>query len=709
MSSSQGDPRTDVTTSTPQVGGGAAAGNDELRPGTRLGQYELLERLGAGGMGEVFKAIHPTMQRVVAVKVMAHHLVADARARARFLREVRSAARLVHPNIVMAFDAAEEGERCFLVMEYVEGWDLAALMRTCGLPPVALACEIMRQAALGLEHAYEEGVVHRDIKPGNLIVAPRRAARDASASSQLRDGPHPGTPPGWPTPPIVKILDLGLARLIEAQNYDGPPLPGHTPLTREGFVVGTPEFMSPEQASNSLQIDIRSDIYSLGCTFYCLLSGKPPFTGNSLLEVMVQHMQLQPEPVAARRPDIPPGVSAVLARMMAKKPEHRYQTPAELADALQPFALTPGTLTPVGLIPPPPPPVPMPPPSPRAAAGTPTEMLPTPARPAAPAPARVPQPPPRPGFFARLFRTAANCAGLLLLIVLTSVGGILFLLRDRLTGDAANDDGPRQVPALNMALVPLPAGPFAPSYGAPRTSLSIRRRFEIATTEVTHEQFLQFAKAKGYQPPVAVESDVVQRDGTRQRVRGASWDNQPPDAAATTPAVCVTWDEALIFCNWLSERDGKPPCYKQSDRLGGGWECDVDVDGYRLPTEAEWEYAARGGAPALLPSADAELRLHAWLREDADGPRPVGGKKASGRGLHDLWGNVWEWCWDRYANEVGPSTPPTGPAAGNDRVARGGGWSDTTAALRKPGGTRLKLKPETRATDLGFRVARTLP
>ena len=157
-----------------------------LCPGDVLGQYRLHERIGAGGMGQVFKAVHATMQRTVAIKIMAPNLMADARARARFLREVRSTARLTHPNIVLAYDAAEADGRCFLVMEYVEGRDAAALLDEYGLPPVPIACAIIRQAALGLQHAHEAGMVHRDIKPGNLVIAVRHAPRRPACRGPVR-------------------------------------------------------------------------------------------------------------------------------------------------------------------------------------------------------------------------------------------------------------------------------------------------------------------------------------------------------------------------------------------------------------------------------------------------------------------------------------------------------------------------------------------
>lgn len=286
-----------------------------LAADTVIGNYRIIRRLGAGGMGEVFKAMHVTMEREVALKVLAPHLVREERARKRFQREVRNAARLAHPNIVIAHDAAEDQGRWFLVMEYVEGMDLADLVARDGVMPVQRACAIVREVALGLQHAFELGMVHRDIKPANIMIA----------------DPKPGSPPD--DPPRVKILDFGLARIEDGEN----PSNSYS-VTREGCVVGTPEFMSPEQATNSRMVDCRSDIYSLGCTLHYLLSGQPPFQAESAVEIFTRHLNEVPEPLDRLRPGIPVVLSEIVSRMLAKRPADRFSTPAEVAAALAPFA-----------------------------------------------------------------------------------------------------------------------------------------------------------------------------------------------------------------------------------------------------------------------------------------------------------------------------------------------------------------------------------
>jgi serine/threonine protein kinase len=294
-----------------------------LAPGRMLGHYRIVERLGAGGMGQVYKAVHPVMERTVALKIISPKLVQESSARARFQREVRHAARLIHPNIVVAHDAAEEEGLWFLVMEYIEGRDIAQLLSRYGRPSVAMACEIIRQAALGLQYAHEHGMVHRDIKPANLMVT---SARPRSGVSSVQ---------GWPEVPLVKILDFGLARLSVSENAG--PGTGET-LTREGCIVGTPEYMAPEQARDSRVVDIRSDIYSLGCTLYMMLAGRPPFKAASSVEMAVMHLNQLPEPVARYNPNLPPELSAVVHRMLAKKPDDRFQTPGAIANALLPWA-----------------------------------------------------------------------------------------------------------------------------------------------------------------------------------------------------------------------------------------------------------------------------------------------------------------------------------------------------------------------------------
>ena len=277
-----------------------------------LGSFVLLERLGEGGMGQVFKARHRKLGRIDALKVIRKERLANTDAVRRFQREIQAAGQLSHPNIVRAHDADECDGTHFFAMEYVEGVDLAKYVKQKGPLPVETACDLVRQAALGLQHAHERGMVHRDIKPHNLLLVTQT-----------------GT---------VKVLDMGLARLRSEAHGEL----SSTSLTQQGVVMGTPDYIAPEQAMDSHSADIRADLYSLGCTFYCLLTARPPFTGGTLMEKLLRHQSDSPRPLSEFRSDVPETVAAVIARLMAKRPADRYATPAEflveLAAAQKPGA-----------------------------------------------------------------------------------------------------------------------------------------------------------------------------------------------------------------------------------------------------------------------------------------------------------------------------------------------------------------------------------
>ena len=271
-----------------------------------LGSYVLLERLGEGGMGTVFKARNWKLGRVVALKLIRAERLTQTSGARRFQREVQVAAQLDHPNIVHAYDADQVGDRHFLVMEYVEGIDLARLVRKSGPLQVGSAVSYFRQAALALQYAHERGLVHRDIKPANLLLA--------TASE------------------IIKVSDLGLARIIAGEGEESSSC-----LTQEGLLVGTVDYLAPEQARDAHRVDIRADLYSLGCSLYFVLTGSPPFTGATPTEKLLKHQMDEPVPVEQLRPDVPPRLGQFIRRLMAKRPEHRYATPSEAAAALDAF------------------------------------------------------------------------------------------------------------------------------------------------------------------------------------------------------------------------------------------------------------------------------------------------------------------------------------------------------------------------------------
>jgi serine/threonine protein kinase len=272
-------------------------------PARQLSRYQLLEELGRGGMGIVYRARHIRLGKIVALKVLSADGVRSAAASVRFQREQEAIGKLDHPHLVRAMDADEAEGMPFLVMEFCDGKDLSWLLRQHRRLPVADACELARQAALGLQHAHEHGLVHRDVKPSNVMLT--------------RAG-------------LVKVLDLGLA-LLRGGAMDEK-------LTQTGGIMGTYDYMAPEQASESHDVDIRADVYSLGCTLYCLLTGRPPFADSRrALDKIRAHAEAPVPPIRQLRPEVPEALAEVVQRMLAKQPHHRFATAGEVAIGLLPF------------------------------------------------------------------------------------------------------------------------------------------------------------------------------------------------------------------------------------------------------------------------------------------------------------------------------------------------------------------------------------
>jgi serine/threonine protein kinase len=284
----------------------SAAPSSTLGSGTKLGPYEILEQLGRGGMGAVYKARHVHLGKLVALKVLLRERLSQADARDRFLLEMKAVGRLNHRNIVLAHDANVE-DVPYLAMELLEGTDLHQLVKDLGPLSVANACAIAQQAALGLQHAHEHHLVHRDLKPSNLLLTNRG---------------------------VVKILDLGLARSRSEQC--APDLLAPPPVA----TVGSIDYIAPEQLLHSERVDIRADLYSLGCTLYFLLTGQAPFSGpgQTLVQKQQAHLLQAPPDVRRERGDVPAGLAAILQRLLAKTPADRPATPLEVAHQLQPYA-----------------------------------------------------------------------------------------------------------------------------------------------------------------------------------------------------------------------------------------------------------------------------------------------------------------------------------------------------------------------------------
>ena len=711
-----------------------------------IGSYQLLDLLGEGGMGRVFKAKHLRLGRDVALKVIRKEKLSNPVAVGRFRQEIHAAAQLSHPNVVMAFDAEEiDGGGLCLSMEYVEGTDLTKLVRAHGPMPIPTACDAIRQAAIGLQHAFERGMVHRDVKPSNLLLTPRGQ---------------------------VKVLDLGLALLHEPTYAGGE---NANRVTQEGFVLGTPDFLAPEQAQNPTGVDIRADVYALGATLYYLLTGRVPYEGANATEKLVKHVTEPPPSLLKYLPDAPVQLDRLIAWIMAKRPQDRPQTPAQVAMALLPYCPPQsGSYAP-----------PVPPPAPMA-----SDMgyaLPTPAAypqplagrviPAQPAawntvpgqppavhgalpqavpvmPYAAPMPYPQPaapnpfGSFdntpeddaddrprsktksrrdddddrpkprdpdairVRKPKARSNFplvifAGVAVLILLIGVGSIIVWFVSREVKSARPLE-PKFDNGYGMTLIKIEPGEF--QMGSPESEelrevhegpvgkVTITKPFYMSTTEVTQGQFLEImGNSPAYYPS-----------------------KSSPKITNRIPVDSVSYLNAVDFCEKLTlkDRDRRP-----------GW-------GYRLPTEAEWEYCARAGSSTPFAfGSKIVYQKQATFTEEADDPYwesnpavtknrlkplPVAVKdgdpadkgfeefrrQPNAFGLYDMHGNVWEWCSDYYGESypAGDRTDPTGPteAAGGVRVIRGGAWNEPAKMARSA--SRSYKNPKETDRNLGFRV-----
>jgi formylglycine-generating enzyme required for sulfatase activity/tRNA A-37 threonylcarbamoyl transferase component Bud32 len=667
-------------------------------------------------MGRVYKARHTRLAREVAVKVIRKEKLKHPAAEARFNNEVEALGKMRHPNVVDVFNADKVGDTHYYEMELIDGTDLTKIVRERGPLPVYEACDYIRQAALGLHHAYEKGLVHRDIKPSNMIV--NRNNRQ------------------------VKLVDLGLARLME------PEMPNDEVgrITQEGFVIGTPDFLAPEQARNPMAVDIRADIYALGGTLFYILTGKVPFDGANPTEKLLKHCTDPPPRLLQYRPDAPPQLEQIIHWCMAKQIEARPQTPLELALALQPFCplaqpaiagpssgrfqATAPSGVPSGQHPVAP------------AVGVPSGHYPHPAA-SAPIPGSGPHPippgypyPAAPGYHfpvppgypaptqgfppgfpmpaeddpnrsSQVFKLPPQTTsedpirrrgelGFPWGTVLLGFGALLVI---GILGFATYQAflRPAEPPldaftnSQQIKMLKLDGGKFRMGSSEtdlhraeelPQHEVTIKGPFLMAATEVSHQQFL---KVMGFSP------------------------SKSPDKAAKAqnrPVEYVTWDEANDFCRKLTESE------KEQKWMRKGW-------AYRLPTEAEWEYAARAGTDTSFAFGDhivfEKQALFRPMENDLIGmgagfkppdfPQEVGKTEANGFGLHDMHGNVAEWCLDWYKPGYpvdGQQDNPTGPSSGDKRVVRGGSFKDPATGVRSA--SRTGIRPGERNDNVGFRI-----
>jgi serine/threonine protein kinase len=570
-------------------------------------RFRLVRRLGAGGMGTVFLAEQIGVgNRPVALKVLNRKLLDDPDFLLRFQNEAGSTGRIHHPNVVTIYESAQSDDGTpYIAMEFLEGESLREVLKQRGALPVTEVAEILQQAARGLNAAHKLGIIHRDLKPDNIILT-------HSDEGEL----------------LVKVVDFGIAKLVLGESATH---------TTTGILLGTPEYMSYEQASGMKgeKLDGRSDIYSLGVVTYEMLTSSLPFHSDTRAGYLSKHLHDAPLPFRAVVPDIgvPAGVESAVMKALVKDRDQRYASALdfarELTSAVQPApqAEPPLPLPSTRIVSPPAPEISQPLPS--------TKVV----RP-------LEQPPP-----------GIN-------------GAVRVNPKDRLNYV--------WIPPGTFMMGCSPGDNECQDVEKPAHQVTITKGFWLGQTEVTVGAYKRFASATGRQMPS--EPDYA------GRLLNPGWDND------AMPIVNVIWDDAQAYCSWA---------------------------GGRLPTEAEWEYAARAGSTAARYGDLDEIAWYVdnsgrerldsegileippgsdWLSFDKDkgnydeflneyniGMREVGQKRANNFGLFDMLGNVFEWVSDWYDKnyyQSGPSQNPAGPASGQHRVLRGGSWRSSPSYVR---------------------------
>ncbi|HEX3654902.1 MAG TPA: SUMF1/EgtB/PvdO family nonheme iron enzyme [Pirellulales bacterium] len=755
-----------------------------------LGEYTILDKIGAGGMGQVFKARHRRMKRIVAIKMLPPAMTKDAAALARFEREVEAAAKLNHQNIVAAYDAGQANNAHFLVMEFVDGKDLSAMVKKDGPFPVGKAVNYILQTARGLEFAHGEGVVHRDIKPANLLLDKKG---------------------------VVKILDMGLARI----ESDGA---AQTELTGTGTIMGTVDYMSPEQAINTKHADHRADIYSLGMSLYYLLAGKAVYGGETAMEKLMAH-QNQPIPsLRDTQTTVSKQLDAVFHKMAAKRIEDRYQSVTEVVEALEGLGLggsvtsnkgdvastidlssadrkkllaSKATKKPLGSLTdvvaseksknvvakivggafatiiapilvtylirylekkdePANPPAATAPATTVAASGN-SPLLPpgegfgasaqpsggrrpdegelaasmhphpSAAQPPSPGGRRVDAKPPlaTPAKAIAPFdatqakaHQAAWAKHLGTQVETTnSIGMRLTLIPP---GEFLMGSTPEQVAWGRKSGEEDEIAPTDKYYSLlaeemPQHKVTISQPFLMGSTEVTVAQFRKFVEASKYITEAEKHGsgnsgERTLSDKVQDADKGRNWKNPGYATTDDTAVTHITWNDAVAYCAWLSEQEQRRPPYRTDGK--GGWLIVASGDGYRLATEAEWEYACRAGTTTQYSFGDdkTQLEQYAWFNKNASGKtQPVALKLPNPFDLFDMHGNAQEWCQDWYHGkwyEKSSPADPNGPSSGSSRLIRGGIWPGRASSCRSA--FRYNHSPSFLYYTIGFRIVRPL-
>jgi serine/threonine protein kinase len=651
--------------------------------GTRLGKYELRAEIGRGGMGAVYQAYDPSLNRSVAVKVLPPQLAWDKQFVERFLREARAAAGLDHPNIVTIHDVGEEGGWYYFVMSYLEGQPLNRVLQERGRLTPDQSLSILRQLADALDYAHRRGLVHRDVKPANVMVDQHGR---------------------------VTLTDFGLVRAARESG-----------LTVTGTVMGTPQYMSPEQASGHGQVGPASDLYSLAVIAYEMFSGEPPFDADSTPAFLYQQVHQRPSPIASRHSDLSPGIDKVLGRALAKEPNRRYGSGNAFVTSL---AETLKREAPARTVPPP-------------------TQVPKVVQPRSAPPARD---------LSRILPCALIAGGVVGLAII----GVLLLVV--FGGDEGGGDQPPQ-PTVRLASgtdptftpprktpdatepAKLTAVPTDTPTSEPRTGPPMGIDPGDTWTRPTDTMTLVYVPMGTF----AMGSDDEQVDQALEWCYTDFGDCERDLFTDEQPAHIVTLDsfwidetevtndqyrkcvdtgqcEAPTTCDW-GEPTFQTPSQANYPVLCVDWygaEAYCEWVGGRLPTEAEWEFAARGPEGFSYPwgdefdcsraNLDDETLIDDFVvagGEGCDGyasTAPAGSfyTGASWVGMLDAAGNQWEWVNDWYGDYAATvEMNPSGPQTGEAKVLRGGSWLSMASWARSA--FRFGDDPEVRDGEYGFR------
>jgi eukaryotic-like serine/threonine-protein kinase len=670
----------------------------------RMGQYVLLEKLGAGGMGQVYKAYHPGMERLVAIKVILAKGKIDEESVRRFEREVKAAAKLSHPNIITVYDAGNANGRHFMVMELVKGKDLNVIVQQRGGLGVAETINYIKQVARGLAFAHENGVIHRDIKPANLFL-------DIKGN--------------------VKILDMGLAKISNKENEETLSM-----LTGTTAIMGTVDFMSPEQGTSSRDVDGRSDIYSLGATLFYLLTKKVMYEGDTAFAKVIAHSESPIPSLKAIRPDVSNNLDLIYTKMVAKQVEDRYQNMLELIQelgAIEKGSASTGNLNELSTIN-----------SLRDEFGE-MDVSRVSSK-------QVVQPSKSSKAIVKKdYKVALIATGIS--VVLSGIVALAFILgrssnsqnavalksniangkaEGKKSGSsvenikpiaAMKDNSDKSTPPVtevkSTAPKPDPAA-IMPAAGnllvAPFTEAKAKEAQKEVAKSLQKEVEEKEDLGKGIKLDLVLipagkfmmgspasetgrgsnetQHEVTltkpfymgKHEVTQEQYEAVMGNNPSSNKGAKLPVTYVSWNDCQEFIKKLNAKTN---------------------GGYRLPTEAEWEYACKAGTGTAYSVGDSLTKSDANSGAGPGGSLiSVGTYKANAFGLYDMHGNVWEWCENWYRDyPAGAVTDPKGPGTGTSRVLRGGSFSYLGSKARSS--YRLASPPTFRNNTDGFRLART--